>query len=267
MSDLSDQTQNVSIYPEGSSAPITSTNDGAKERLDVQVKGEVSILGGSSSLPIQVQYNKAFAAVNANEWHEIAAYTVPAGYRFTVLAFRCHSETAGEDSRIFVEKTGGTFVCSTNTFTDGSAFTAPQFGSGLYVKVTTQIGSGSDDVITITYTNELGTTGRTCTVTLTKSSLVGTSVEGVLQTGDLGVRDITNVTHSATGQAGAFKVDIYYNIFNLLMTSANIMYQAVSIAGNPVTVESGTELVLGILAGTKTSYARHLSLTGTLDPN
>ena len=35
MGDLNDLTQNVSIYPEGSTSPITSTTDGAKERLDV----------------------------------------------------------------------------------------------------------------------------------------------------------------------------------------------------------------------------------------
>jgi len=38
MADLNDQTQNVSIYPEGSTSPITSTTDGAKERLDVSAK-------------------------------------------------------------------------------------------------------------------------------------------------------------------------------------------------------------------------------------
>ena len=40
MADLNDQTQNVSIYPEGSTAPITSTADGAKERLDVSARIE-----------------------------------------------------------------------------------------------------------------------------------------------------------------------------------------------------------------------------------
>ena len=38
MADLNDLTQNVSIYPEGSASPITSTTDGVKERLDVSAK-------------------------------------------------------------------------------------------------------------------------------------------------------------------------------------------------------------------------------------
>ena len=266
MADLNDLTQNVNIWDDAKSKAVTVTTDGANERLDVQVKGEVSITSASESFPIQVQYNKAFAAVNANEWQEIAAYTVPTGYNLSVLSFRCHSETAGEDARVMIEKQAGTFNCPTNTFTDGSAFTAPQFGSGLYVLVTTAIPNILNDTVTVTYTNEKGVTGRTCVIEVTKSSAVGTAIEGVLQTGDLGISDVTNVTHSATGQEGALRVDIYYNVFNLIMTDSNIQYQAVSIAGNPVTIGEGEEIVMAVLAGTKTSYTRHLSLTGTLDP-
>ena len=266
MADLNDQTKNVSIYPEGSTSPITSTPDGAKERLDVNVKGEVSLSSATDSLPLQVQYDKSFSAINANEWQDVAFYTVPTGYDYSISSFRAHSETAGETARVMVELTGATFDCLTNAFTDGSAFTAPQFGSGVYLKVTTQIGSGSNDVVTITYTNEVGVTGRTCVIEITKSSLVGTSIEGALQGDDIGVRDITNVTHSATGQAGAFKVDIYYSVFNMLLKESNTMYQAVSIAGSPITILDGESIALSVLAGTKTSYSRHLSLVGTLIP-
>lgn len=241
---------------------VTTTNDGVKERLDVAA----TLVTATTSLPLNVKYEKSFSAINANEWQEISSYVVPTGYDFSVTSFRCYSETAGETSRVFIEKSGGTFDCPTNTFTDGDSFTLPQFGSGLYAKVTTGIGSGSNDTITITYTNELGITGRTCTIVLPKNSNVGTSIEGVLQGDDLGVRDITNITHSATGQAGAFKIDIYYSVFNLLMTVSNNMYQAVSIAGSPIIFLSGEEIVISVLAGTKTSYIRHLSLVGTLVP-
>ena len=253
------------IDPSGIIATITE--DGTHNRLDCNVTGSVvSIATGINSLPIQVHYQKAFSAINANEWQELASYMVPQGYRFSVLSFGCRSETSGETSRVYVEVTGGTFNCATNTFTDGSSVPFPQFGSGLYLYVTSTIGSAVNDVVTITYTNELGQTGRTCVITVTKSSAVGTSIEGNLEGSDIGVRDITNVTHSATGQAGSFKVDIYYNLFSLLISSANQQYQAVSIAGNPVTLDPGIEVVLAVLAGTKTSYIRNLSLFGTLDP-
>ena len=242
-------------------------SNGNFQNVSVSSNGELLAIltTASSSVPVQVQYNKAFSAINANEWQDVASYIVPTGYKYSVLSLRCNSETTGESARVFIELNGGTFNCATNTFTDGNSFTAPQFGSGLYAKVTTQIGSAVADTITITYTNEVGTTGRTCTIVIPKNSVVGTSIEGILQGDDIGVRDITNVTHSATGQAGAFKVDMYFNVFNLLLASSNVMYQAQSIAGNPIILPAGTEIVMAILAGTKTSYKRYLSLFGTLD--
>ena len=266
MADLTDKTDDVSIWNDAKTKAVTVTTDGSKERLDVQVKGSVSITGGGvDSIPIQIRYQKAFSAVNANEWQEVASYIVPTGYSFNVSSFRCYSETAGETARVFLEKTAGTFVCSTNTFTDGLAFTTPQFGAGLYIYVTTAIGAALNDTITITYTNEVGTTGRTCTIVIPKNSPIGTAIEGAREGSDLGVRDITNITHSATGQAGAFKVDLHLSVFSMLMTSSGVMYQGVSISGNPIVFQPLETLVMSVLAGTKTSYVRYMSMFGTLD--
>ena len=57
MADINDLTQNVSIYPEGSSSPITSTTDGAKERLDVNVAGSVAIDYDESPTKYQLKTN------------------------------------------------------------------------------------------------------------------------------------------------------------------------------------------------------------------
>ena len=265
MADLTDKTDDISIWNDAKTKAVTVTTDGAKERLDVHVAGSVSISGASDSIPIQIRYQKSFSAINANEWQQVATYTVPAGYHFGVSSFRCYSETAGESARVFLEKTGGTFVCATNTFTDGIAFTAPQFGAGLHLYLTTATPNILDDLVTITYTNEVGTTGRTCTINIPKNSPIGTSIEGILQGTDLGVRDITNITHSATGQAGAFSIDVHLAIFQLLMTSSGVMYQGQSISGNPISFDPADIIVLAILAGTKTSYTRYLSLFGTLE--
>lgn len=239
--------------------PKSLTPDG---RLKVESTSTIS----ASSIPLQVAYDKAFSAVNANEWQEVAEYVVPDGYTYTTTSFRCHSETAGETARVIVEEIAGTFDGSTDTFTDIGDFLLPQFGSGVYIEVTTQIGVPSNDTITITYTNEHGTTGRTCTILLPKSSPVGTHFEGVLEGNDIGISAVTNVTHSATGQAGAFTVEMYYSVFNLLMKESGKMYQAQSIAGDPVVIPAGTSIILQVLAGTKTSYTRFLSLFGGLVP-
>ena len=266
MSDIGDPTLNVSLTNDDATLPVKIKTVDSENRLCVDTVGTVSVVAATDTLPIQIKYNKAFTAINANEWQEVAEYTVPTGYNLTVLSFRCSSETAGERARVFNEVIGGTFNCATNTFTNGLAYAAPQFGSGFYIEVTTAIGAGANDTVTVTYTNEIGTTGRTCTIVIPKSSPVGTAIEGVLQGSDLGIRDITNVTHSATGQAGAFGLDMYYSIFDLLMTSSGVQYQAVSITGSPVSLQEGGSLLLSVLAGTKTSYIRQLSMFGTLDP-
>ena len=257
MADLNDLTTNVNIWNDDKSKSVTVTTDGPKERLDV-----AATIEAAGNFPLEVQYNKSFAAVNANEWQEVADYTVPTGYQFSVTSFRCYSATAGEEARVIVETIAGTYECSTNTFTDGDAIASPQFASGVYILLTTANGN-ANDVITITYTNEHGTTGRTCTISLAKNSLLGTHIEGVLEGDDIGIRDVTNVTSTAT-QAGAFAVEMYYSIFSLLMTSSGTMYQATSISGSPVSIPADGKIVLQVLAGTKTSYSRDLSLFGGL---
>lgn len=250
-------TAKLKIWDGTNVAGVTSAN---------RLKVEASLTNLNSSLPVHIKYEKSLSAINANEWQEILEYIVPTGYRLTINAFRCYSTTAAESARVYIETKAAEYICSTNTFTDLSSIVAPQFGSGLYAIVTTQIGSSQNDTFTITYTNELGVTNRTCTIVIPKSSLVGTSIEGNLEGNDIGIRDITNITHSATGQNGAIRIDLHYSIFNLLMTASGTMYQAQSTCGNPITFAAGTMIVMGILAGTKTSYVRFLSLSGTLDP-
>lgn len=238
----------------GVKANVTSTN-----RLQV----ESTIIGSPASIPINVRYSKLLTAVNANEWQEVAAYTVPTGYVFTVSAFRCYSATTGESARAYLEKLGGSYNSPTNVFTDGMALTLPQFACGIHLVVTSVIG-GLNDTVTITYTNELGVTGRTCTIIVPKNSLVGTNIEGVLQGNDLGVIDITNVTHTATGQAGAFNLDLFVSIFDLLMNAANVQYQAVGITSDFLSFPAGSVITFAFFATTKTTYLRNFNLIGTL---
>lgn len=266
MADLNDLTRNVNIWDDSKSKSVTITTDSAKERLDVDIgsTGTVTSIPAVPGLPTQVSYNKSESAVNSGEWQEFANYTVPSGYDYAVTSFRVSSEWATETARVAIEVDAGVFTCSTDSFADDSAFTAPQFGSGIIAHVTTQIGAGVDDTLTITYVNEIGTTGRTTTVVFTKSDPVGTTKEPVLQGDDLGVRDITNVTHSATSQAGVVALHIYYEIFNLLMTTSDTQYQAESIAGTTVIIPDGTTIIMAVLAGTAVTKTRHLSLFGTL---
>jgi len=183
-----------------------------------------------------------------------------------LISFSCKSPTADEIAMALNKVAMGSFVGSTNTFTDGDLFTAPKYGCGIFLYCTSAIGSGSDDVITVTYTNNEGTTGRTGTATFSKSSVVGTRIKVALQAGDIGVLDVTNVTHSATGQAGDFNIEGIIPLFRETMVTANVQYNANSVSLGGIVVLEGETVYLWYLAGTKTSYIRDILMIGTLVP-
>lgn len=241
---------------------------GKKRGLLTDPSGQLYVITGqvAGNLPIQIKFQANHSAVNSNEWQEVLNYTIPANYEFDASTFEGHSQFANEAIRVIQETLGGSFNCATNTFTDNSSILAPQFGTGMYIHVTTAIGSGVNDIFTITYINQDSIAGRTATVTIPKSSLVDTRIEVVLQSGDYGVRDITNVTHSATGQAGVADIEIYQGLFYLLMPTANAHYQAIAVTSGAAIVPEGGEIILQYLAGTKTTYIRRININGMLIP-
>lgn len=78
------------------------------------------------------------------------------------------------------------------------------------VEVTTQTGAGTP-TLTLDYTNQAGTAGRTATniVATGASSIVGSFYPIGLQAGDTGVRSIQNYTQSATWTSGAVSLVAY----------------------------------------------------------
>jgi len=229
-------------------------------------KLEVSIGASLTNTTLQILFDKAHSAVNTGEWQEVLNYTIPEGYNLNVIAFEGQSQTANEAIRAVYKNIMGSFNCSTDTFTDGSSMSLPRYMTRLYILVTTAIGSGSNDTFIITYINSDGVSGRTATVTVTKSSLVGTRLEIPLQTGDKGIIDITNITHSATGQAGEVQVAGYIELLYLTLSTANTQYQTASIPLSSLVVLEGENIYLQYLSSTKTSYIRRLNLLVTLVP-
>ena len=79
MGDLNDQTQNVSIYPEGSTAPITSTADGAKQRLDVEIQDDATIsITSDESLTkftLRSDYDATGVTLNTSTDTELFSFT------------------------------------------------------------------------------------------------------------------------------------------------------------------------------------------------
>ena len=90
----------------------------------------------------------------------------------------------------------------------GTTYTNDQTASMLTMAVaTTALAGATTPTLTITYVNEDGTASRTATLTLPTNPVINTAFDITphLQSGDLGVQDITNISISA-GTAGIIRI-------------------------------------------------------------
>lgn len=105
-------------------------------------------------------------------------------------------------------------------------------GVQAWLEVYTALGSTSVTA-SVSYTNTLGTSGRTGTATFPASAKVAFATQIALQAGDLGVESVQSVTLSATtGTAGNFGVTLAYPIFSapLAITTGGVIYDYASLA-------------------------------------
>lgn len=156
-------------------------------------------------LMIDLFYRATDGAIVASQFKRVLTYTIPTSYSAYLIQFSSwQNETAY--SRLIIETSMGTLNVATNAFTDGSAYTTPQFAGTVEAEVTTLFGGANNITVTVTYVNQSGVAGRTGTFSIPKSSVVGTRVVMSLQAGDFGVRDITAMSAAPSGGAGAIKV-------------------------------------------------------------
>jgi hypothetical protein len=125
-----------------------------------------------------------------------AKYTIPTNYYFSVTGVTIFSTDNKSAGVVGISKTLGSYNSGTSTWTGGATYTTPQFGSDVYLEVTTVMGLTNDQIYTMSYTNQDGVAGRTGTlaVKLSKSSSVGTVIPFNLQTGDYGIKSVQSVT-------------------------------------------------------------------------
>jgi hypothetical protein len=248
----------VALCPIVEALPRALSTDG---RLKVQA----TLVQAEDSLSIQLLYENATSTpIAKNQWQKALEYTIPTGYNFSIVEFGGVSSQNADKIRIATENILGTYDTSTDTFTDGDSITLPEFASQLFVEVTTLIGGTANDVITITYTNQDGTTGRTATVTIPKNSVVGIRLQCTLQSGDYGVIDVTNVTHTQT-QAGAFEVQGVSEFSYLVMTTASIDYSQVYSVNSLLFLE-GDIIHLEYTSTSDAAKIRRIYTIGTLIP-
>jgi len=164
----------------------------------------VTFSAGGVSLPkmVSIFYNKTIGAIVANQWKRAVTYTVPAGYNGYLIRFTSFQAEAAY-SRVAAVVAMGSLNIVTNVFSGGSSYASPQWTSAPQVEVTQAIGAAANVTVTVTYTNELGVAGRTGTVVVPKSSIVGTRLDLTLQAGDLGIQSIQGASTSPTSSSGA----------------------------------------------------------------
>jgi hypothetical protein len=146
---------------------------------------------------IELNVTGSYGLLVANMWRNYLSYIIPAGYRYELIAYSTSCANTGGSSRINKVISLGDYNIGTNTFTDGSAYTVPEFCAGIEAEITTVL-SATPVTLTITYINQAGVAGRTGTIgPITASSAVGTRFAMTLQAGDYGITDVTAVARSA----------------------------------------------------------------------
>lgn len=163
------------------------------------------------------------------------------------------------------ETTLGSINMNTGTFTGGSAMpTRPLMGGSvtpvapLVFAVVTAVITATTPTITITYTDQGGTTGQTATLVLPTNPAVNTCffVNPHLASGDTGIREITNITKSA-GTAGTLTLFGVHTIRVAAQGASVIPYNA---------LQPGMNGIVPIIAtgGERVAFYRTLSSSGEI---
>ena len=163
--------------------------------------------GGGTALPklVNVNYNKSDGALVANVYKRVATYTTPPAFNGYLIKFVSFQNEAAV-SRVVAETNMGQHNDNTNVFTAGAAYTSPQWVPTVQAEVTTAYAAGAGNVVlTVGYTNDAGTAGRSGTITIPKGSLIGSRWDLVLQGTDLGAMSIQSCTGTPT-QVGISKI-------------------------------------------------------------
>jgi len=162
---------------------------------------------GGEALPtmLSLYYNQSIGAIVAGQYKRAVTYTIQDGWSGYLIRYTSfQSESA--NSRIVAEIQMGTLNIITNVYVIGNAYSYPQWSGLVESEVTQAIGGAADIVVTVIYTNELGVSARTGTMNIPKSSIIGTRTNLVLQSGDLGVASIQNMSTAPTSASGAIKM-------------------------------------------------------------
>jgi len=198
---------------------------------------------------INISFDKSDGAIVASSYKRVATYTIPATFSAYVIKFATgQGETA--TARLVVETNLGSHNDSTNVFTPGATYTSPQWAPFVQAEVTTAFAAGAGNVVlTVGYTNENLTAGRTGTITIPKGSAIGSRFSMVLQAGDLGVFSIQSCS-GAPLQVGISKLLGFIQLVVHQDQSAQPTFAETIYAPGAVSFPTGTVIGIEYAGGT-----------------
>jgi len=257
----------VETYPSATASGVaqkTIITDSDGNDANVSVGGALQVTfsgqGASAARMIDIEYNAVFPLETVSVWENVMEYTVPNSYILEIIEFSSSAANATSSARVSTSLDMGTFNIATDVYTDGSAYTSPYFGSKIELFLSSGTVGASN--VTVTYVNQDGTVGRTGTVTIPTLSIVGQAYGVVLQAGDYGVRNITNVTQ-AGGTSGTFHVHGVVTIFSEDMTTSGQTFHQITSRESVIISENET-LDIGVASTQKAGVLRYIHILGQL---
>jgi hypothetical protein len=237
-------------------------NPNYKATVDSQGRLKVSI-AAPDSYTVEMRYQALIGPPVKDMWQSVGAYTIPAGYKLEAVRFNCQADNSTSWARAVIGTDMAYFNLDTDVFTDVDNIVYPGFASSLVVEIFGDI--QNDTTITITYTNESNVTGRTATVILEDTDVTGYIYRVTLQTGDLGVRDVTNVTSSVPLAGGLIHVAAYTQLFVEKMTISGQMYTQWA-PREALSVQTGQQIIGQYRSEQTSAVDRLIEFSGSLVP-
>jgi hypothetical protein len=275
---------NVHLHMENEGGAASSTSNMYISSISLSDEGQSSIqlMGASTSSPtmlIPVQVDSLGRLITAssaslsgatsgmlnydvaskgplvtNIWERVLTYPIPTGKTFNLIQFQSAAANNTQVSRCVRQITFGTKNYATS-YTTANTLSSPQFASKLYALVTTTH-STTTTILTATYVNQDGVSGRTATTATIPSAAPGTTMyEFTLQAGDFGVQSVSAVSHTnvLTGIDAIIGIDElgYHRDKN-----ADFVTESV-VGGQAIIVNSGNFGTIGLdFNSTNTTVAR-----------
>ena len=175
----------------------------ASDQSEISVKGITLPPDKSLPLIINMNFEKSDGAIAVKAYKRAMTYTIPTGFTGYLIRYSSFQMEEAKSRLVSIIEMG-TLNTGTNVYAAGLAYTYPQWSGVVEAEVTTTIGSSQDITITITYTNEKNVSGRTGTVFIPKTSAVGSRFKVSLQSGDIGIVSVQNLS-AAPNTSGAVK--------------------------------------------------------------